>query len=169
MLRLILKICRSTVGRRLFHRQKKFFQYSAKIFVVLFREDSKVWKYQNSSGPHHNALQVASFTGMVQTKQAYNICKYPGFFHSVLWPSYRPDNRGVVFRVPTEATHFTFFERVLICSKTHPTSHSMETVSFSTRSKEMRRESGHSLQSSGRGYEWVELFHRSMCLSPTQG
>jgi hypothetical protein len=66
------------MGRRVFYRQK-YFQYSAKIFVIVFREGSKIGKYHNASGPQHNALRAASFTGLVQIKQTCNICKYPGF------------------------------------------------------------------------------------------
>ena len=57
----------------------KYFQYSTKIFVFLFREGSKIGKYHNARGPQHNALRAASFTGLVQIKQTCNICKYPGF------------------------------------------------------------------------------------------
>ena len=37
---------------------------------------SEIWIYHNASGPHPNALRAASFTGLVQIEQAYNICKY---------------------------------------------------------------------------------------------
>lgn len=66
------------MGRRVFYRQK-YFQYSSKIFVIVLGDGSKIGKYYNESGPQQNALRAASFTGLVQIKQACNICKYPGF------------------------------------------------------------------------------------------
>jgi hypothetical protein len=121
--------------------------FRKKIFLFIFREWSKSLKYQNVSWPHRNALRAASFTGLVQIQQAYNILNIRGLSFGVV-ARLRTGQPSSLVSNPDRSTTLYLSRTRPYRLETHQASHSMGTVGFSTRSKKLRRESDHSLPSS---------------------